>query len=67
MLDKNKFKYFVADKGIQLNILAAKMGISPATLSRKLAGLSEFTRQEIQVYQSVTGVTDSEMMTIFFR
>ena len=34
MLDKNKFKYFAAEKGIPLNVLATEMGMNPATLSK---------------------------------
>lgn len=66
MLDKNKFKYFVAEKGIPLNVLATKMGMNPATLSKKLSGFTEFTRSEIQDYQRLIGVSDAEMLSIFF-
>lgn len=65
MLDKNKFKYFAAEKGIPLNVLATKMGMNPATLSKKLSGFTEFTRKEIQDYQKLTEVSDVEMMSIF--
>ena len=66
MLDKNKFKYFAAEKGIPLNVLATKMGMNPATLSKKLSGFTEFTRSEIQDYQRLIGVSDAEMLSIFF-
>lgn len=66
MLDKNKFKYHAADCGMQLNTLAHKMGINPATLSKKLSGVTEFTRKEIQEYQKITGVSDKDMLSIFF-
>lgn len=66
MLDKNKFKYFAAEKGIPLNVLATKMGMNPATLSKKLSGSTEFTRKEIQDYQNLTEVSDTEMLSIFF-
>lgn len=66
MLDKNKFKYFAAKKGIPLNILATKMGMNPATLSKKLSGFTEFTRKEIQDYQNLIGISDAEMLSIFF-
>ncbi len=65
MLDKNKFKYFAAEKGIPLNVLATKMGMNPATLSKKLSGFTEFTRKEIQDYQKLTEVSDVEMLSIF--
>lgn len=66
MLDKNKFKYFAAEKGIPLNVLATKMCMNPATLSKKLSGFTEFTRSEIQDYQRLIGVSDAEMLSIFF-
>lgn len=67
MLNKNKFKYYAANKGIPLNVLATKMSMNPATLSKKLSGLTEFTRKEIQDYQDLTGVSNAEMLSIFFN
>ena len=66
MLDKNKFKYHAADCGMQLNTLARKMGINPANFRRTICGTTEFTRKEIQEYQKITGVSDKDMLSIFF-
>lgn len=65
-MDKNKFKYFAASKDITLHDLASQMDMHPATLSKKLSGVSEFTRKEIQKYQAATGTTPKEIMDIFF-
>lgn len=65
-MDKNKFKYFVASKGITLHDLARQMDMHPATLSKKLSGVSEFTRKEIQEYQVATDTTPEEIIDIFF-
>lgn len=66
-MDKAKFKYFVEKQNMTLTALALKMGMNPATLSKKLGGMSEFTRKEIQDYQRITQTSDAEMLSIFFN
>lgn len=66
-MDKAKFKYFVGKQNMTLAALAVDMGMNPATLSKKLGGISEFTRKEIQEYQRITQVSDAEMLSIFFN
>lgn len=66
MLDKNKFKYYVANKNLTLAEVAAKLGMNPATLSKKLNGTTDFTRQEIQMFKDIIGLSEAEMLSIFF-
>lgn len=66
MLDKAKFKYFVATKNLTLSNLAVKMGMNPATLSKKLNGTTDFSRHEIQLFKDIVGLTESEMLSVFF-
>lgn len=65
MLDKAKFKYFVATKNLTLSDLAVKMGMNPATLSKKLNGTTDFSRHEIQLFKDIVGLTESEMLSVF--
>ena len=66
MLDKAKFKYFVATKNLTLSDLAVKMGMNPATLSKKLNGTTDFSRHEFQLFKDIVGLTESEMLSVFF-
>ena len=66
MLDKNKFKYYAATKGFTMAVLANNMGMNPATLSKKLSGTTDFTRQEIQTFQKILELSNAEMLSIFF-
>ena len=65
MLDKAKFKYFVATKNLTLSDLAVKMGMNPATLSKKLNGTTDFSRHEIQLFKDIIGLSESEMLSVF--
>ena len=46
--------------------LSAEIGIYPATFSRKMNGVTEFTRNEIQIIRYCLGLTPKEVDDIFF-
>jgi transcriptional regulator with XRE-family HTH domain len=54
------------ENGIKLDDLADKIGINPATLYRKMAGKSEFSRDEIVKIRDVLNLSASELEAIFF-
>lgn len=66
MFDRNLFKYFVARAGKNLNKTAGFMGINETTLHRKMNGVSDFTREEIQALKSFLSLSDQEAMQVFF-
>lgn len=66
-MNKNKFKYFVAEKGLTIKEVAEKMNMNQSTISRKLNGISDFTRDEILQYQKIVDISDEELMSVFFR
>jgi len=66
MFDVNKFKYFVNVKGVTLENVANAIGINPATLSRKIAGESDFKRHEIQAVKNYLGLSLEDVDDIFF-
>lgn len=47
MIDEKKLKIALVEKGETQDSLAQYLGINPATLSRKIHGISDFTRSEI--------------------
>lgn len=66
MFDKNHFQAKYIEHGLNSTDIAKIMGINPATLSRKVNGESDFTRNEIQLFRSALGLTAQEIEYIFF-
>lgn len=66
MFDKALFKYTVEKKQQTLESVAAYIGINPATLYRKMSGISDFNRKEIQEIKEFLLLNDEESNRIFF-
>jgi predicted transcriptional regulator len=56
----------MVEKGITKTEIASALGIDAATLYRKLNGISDFKRQEIEIIRSRLGLTVNEAEAIFF-
>lgn len=57
----------MAKKEINNNKLAKLLGISESSLYRKINGVSDFTRNEIQIIRKELDLNDAEVMDIFFN
>lgn len=66
MFNKRLFRAKVIEKGFTLTQIAAKIGISEATLSRKVAGISDFTRKEIYAIVRILALERDDVDRIFF-
>lgn len=66
MFKKWALKEKMEKSGVTADALAAEIGINPATLSRKMNGATEFTRNEIQIIRYCLGLTPKEVDDIFF-
>lgn len=66
MFDRNKFRGRVVAEGYTLAEVAAKIGMNPATLYRKMSGLSDFTREDIQKLRALLHLSAEETDVIFF-
>lgn len=66
MLNKNKLKGKILEKGLSVTKVANLLGVNQATLHRKLNGNSEFTRSEIQILRLALELNSQEMEAIFF-
>lgn len=53
--------------GLTLENLAAKIGVNPATLHRKLNGETEFRRNELQIIKLTLKLNDKKFLYIFFK
>lgn len=65
MFDKNRFQAKYIEHGLSAVGVARIMGINPATLSRKVNGEYDFTRNEIQLFRVELGLTAEEVADIF--
>lgn len=66
MFNKDHFQAKYIEHGLNAVDVAKIMGINPATLSRKMNGESDFTRNEIQLFRSELGLSAREIDYIFF-
>lgn len=66
MLDKNKLYGKIRAHGLTLENVARFLGINAATLSRKVNGRSDFTRNEIEMLRRKLSLTADELQAIFF-
>lgn len=66
MFDRNKFRAKVVAAGLTLESVSKQLGINPSTLDRKMSGVSDFNRREIQILRRVLSMTADECDEIFF-
>ena len=66
MYNERKFKAKLVEAGLTVEKLAETIGINQATLYRKIAGKSEFTRIEMQIIQKALHLTREDLCAIFF-
>lgn len=67
MINKNLFRYHYSEAGYNVVTLAKKLGMNQATLSRKINGISDFTRVDIIKLTEVLNLSPEQVMTIFFN
>lgn len=67
MLNVNKFKAKVVERGFKIPEVAKKVGINASTMYRKLNTKgSTFTVREVQELSKVLNLNRDEFMSIFF-
>ena len=66
MFNRNKFRAKVVEQGLTLEEVAKRIGINPSTLDRKMSGISDFSRKEIQILRKELSMTAAECDEIFF-
>lgn len=66
MFSERNFNALLAKHGKKKSEVADLLGISVATLYRKIKGISDFTRQEIQIIKLAFSLSDEELNSIFF-
>lgn len=66
MFDQKRFKAEVALSGLSLYELCEKIGMNASTLYRKMNGISDFTRKEIQEIRDTLNLDACTVDKIFF-
>lgn len=66
MFDKALFIYHVTRKNMTLGAISAMLKINPATLTRKMSGESDFTRDEVQRLKNFLELSVVDADKIFF-
>lgn len=66
MFNRDLFRAKYIEHGMNSDDVARIMGINPATLYRKMGGISDFTRNEIQLFRAALQLSPKETDAIFF-
>ena len=66
MFKKDLFRAKVIEHGKTMRDAAIVMGCSEAALSRKVNGISDFTRNEIQLFRPAFNLSADDVEHIFF-
>lgn len=66
MLSVNELRAEIARRGETVKSVSCKMGMDRATFYRKMRGVSDFTRAEIQKLVYILGLSNTAAMKIFF-
>lgn len=66
MFDKALFIYHVTRKNMTLGAISAMLKINPATLTRKMSGESDFTRDEVQRLKNFLELSVVDADKVFF-
>lgn len=67
MFNRARFHEAVKTRGMTLSEVAKLMKINGATLYRKMYGISDFTRSEIEDLRLALLLTNEEADALFFR
>lgn len=66
-INVNELKAECVRNGLTLENLAARIGVNPATLHRKVSGETEFRRNELQIIKLTLKLDNRKFLAIFFK
>ena len=65
-MNVDKLKGKIVEQRLTQEKVAAAIGINPTTLYKKMSGASDFTRNEIESIRAILGLSDNDVLDIFF-
>lgn len=66
-INVNELKAECVRNGLTLENLAARIGVNPATLHRKVSGETEFRRNELQIIKLTLKLDNRKFLAIFLN
>lgn len=66
MFREDEFRSALKRKGHSISGISQLLGIDQSTLYRKMSGISDFTRNEIQMIKTALTLSNEEVDSIFF-
>ena len=66
-INVNELKAECVRNGLTLENLAARIGVNPATLHRKVSGETEFRLNELQIIKLTLKLDNRKFLAIFFK
>lgn len=66
MVDTNKLKQKIKEKGLKFGYLAQLLGISENTFTKKMKGIVDFKATELKILRDVLELTNEELDSVFF-
>jgi len=66
MVDTNKLKQKIKEKGLKFGYLAQLLGISENTFTKKMKGIVDFKATELKILRDVLELSWDEVDAIFF-
>ena len=64
MFKKNEFRAAMVFHSYTVKTLAERLGIDPATLSRKINGHADFSRDEVAKIRKILSLSDTDVVNI---
>ena len=65
-MNVNLLKAKIIEKGFTIKNFSEATGIKKSALYRKMSGISEFDRKEIEIISNTLSLTDKQICDIFF-
>lgn len=66
MVNNNKLRGRIVEKGLSVGKVAEDIGLSASTLGRKLRGIADMTLREVEMLCHVLDIPKNEILTYFF-
>ncbi len=66
MTDSQALRKWISDRGLKLKYVAARLGLTPFGLAKKINNVTQFKVSEIAAFVTELGMTVAERDAIFF-
>lgn len=66
MVNTNKLRGRIVERGLTFAVLADMIGISSSTLGRKIRNVSDMTLEEVELIRDALDISPGKIMEYFF-